>query len=84
MNPLNVSTLMSHDTGITQHYYRPKEEELLKDYLKAVNQLTINEENKLKTQVKELTRKNNEKEFLLNVAMIQKDKEVEDLKDKIR
>ncbi len=80
MNPLNVSTLMSHDTGITQHYYRPKEEELLKDYLKAVNQLTINEEHKLKTQVKELTKKNNEKEFLLNVAMMQKDKEIEDLK----
>ena len=59
---------------------------MLKDYLKAVNQLTINEEHKLKTQVKELTQKNNEKEFLLNVAMMQKDKEVEDLKkqDKIK
>ena len=40
----------------------------------------------MKTQVKELTKKNNEKEFLLNVAMMQKDKEVEDLKkqDKIK
>ncbi len=56
------------------------------EYLKAVDALTINEEHKLKTQVKELTKKNDEKEYRLNVAMIQKDKEVEDLKnqDKVK
>ena len=61
-------------------------EELLEYDLKAVNLLTTSEENKLKTQVKELTKKNNEKEFVLNVAMMQKDKEVEDLRkqDKIK
>ena len=56
------------------------------DYLNAIGLLTINEEYKLKTQVKELTKKNNEKEYILNVAMMQKDKEVEELKkqDKIK
>jgi integrase len=83
---INVSILLSHDIGITQHYYKPKEDELLDDYLKSVDLLTINEEHKLKTQVKELLKKNNEKDYMLNVAMIQKDKEVEDLKkqDKIK
>ena len=45
MKSINISILMSHDTGIVQHYYKPKEEELLEDYLKAVDLLTINEEN---------------------------------------
>ena len=72
---INVSILMSHDIGITQHYYKPKEEEILEEYIKAVDLLTINEEHKLKIQVKDLTKKNNEKEFMLNVAMMQKDKE---------
>lgn len=53
---------------------------------RVVDLLTINEENKLKKEVKELTQKNSEKEYMLNVAMMQKDKEVEDLKkqDKIK
>ncbi len=86
LKSINVSILMSHDTGIVQHYYEPKEEDLLDDYLKASDLLTINEEYKLKTQVKELTKKNNEKEYMINVALMEKDKEVENLKkqDKIK
>ncbi len=85
LKSINVSILMSHDTGIVQHYYKPRED-LLDDYLKAVDSLTINEEYKLKTQVKELTKKNNEKDFMINVAMMEKDREVENLKkqDKIK
>ncbi len=86
LKSINVSILMSHDTGIVQHYYKPREEDLLEDYLKAADLLTINEEYKLKTQVKELTRKNNEKELMINVAMLEKDREMENLKkqDKIK
>jgi len=78
--------LLNHDIGVSASYYKPTEQHLLEDYLKVVDLLTINEENKLKTQVKELTKKNGEKEFMLNVAMMQKDKEVEELKkqDKIK
>ena len=78
--------LVGHTTGLDSAYYKPQDEEILLEYLKAVDALTINNENKLKTHVKELTKKNNEKEYLLNVAMMQKDKEVEVLKkqDKIK
>jgi primosomal protein N' len=78
--------LVGHSTGLDKSYYKPQDEEILAEYLKAVDSLTINNENKLKKQVKELTKKNNEKEYMLNVAMMQKDKEVEDLKkqDKIK
>ena len=86
MSPANVEMLLNHDIGVSASYYKPTEQHLLEDYLKVIDLLTINEENKLKKEVKELAKKNNEKEFLLNVAMMQKDKEVEDLKkqDKIK
>jgi len=87
MRPANIEILMGHNLGISQSYYKPTEKELLEDYLNAaVDLLTMDEEHKLKIQVKELTKKNNEKEYMLNVAMMQKDKEVDDLKkqDKIK
>ena len=83
----DVEILMGHGSskrGLKANYYRPKENYLLEQYLKVSDQLTISEEHKLKTQVNELTKKNNEKEYMLNVAMMQKDKEVEDLKNKTR
>lgn len=39
------------------NYYRPREEELLQEYLKAVDYLTINNENRLEKKVEELTQK---------------------------
>jgi len=79
---INVSILLSHDIGITQHYYKPKEDDLLEDYLKSVDLLTIDEEHKLKTQVKELKQKNNEKEYIIKGKLQEKDEEIQSLKQK--
>jgi hypothetical protein len=86
MKPANVELLMGHDLGISKSYYKPKENEILEDYLKAADLLTINEENKLKREVKDLKKKNKEKEYLIQVSLLEKDREVEDLKrqDKIK
>jgi len=86
MRPANIELLMGHNIGISKSYYKPTEKEILDDYLKAADLLTMNQENKLKTQVKELTKKNNEKEYMINVALMEKDREVENLKkqDKIK
>jgi integrase len=46
--------LMGHSVGLDDSYYRPTEKQLLTEYLKAVNELTINEENRLKKKVTEL------------------------------
>jgi hypothetical protein len=58
MKPLNVALLISHDTGITESYWRPTEKEVLADYLKAVELLTINDStkttSKLQKQVTQL------------------------------
>lgn len=40
---------------IPRHYIRCSPEEMLQEYLKAVDLLTINEENRLRGQVEELT-----------------------------
>jgi site-specific recombinase XerD len=43
--------LMGHSIGLGDSYYRPLPEELLEEYMKAVDALTINEENRLKRKV---------------------------------
>jgi hypothetical protein len=45
---------MGHSTGISDSYYRLTESELLEDYLKIVDHLTIKSESRLKTQVEEI------------------------------
>jgi integrase len=51
MKPINVETLMGHSTGISDSYYRPTEKDLLDDYLKVVNYLTIRTESTFKAEV---------------------------------
>jgi hypothetical protein len=75
MRPTNIELLMGHNIGISKSYYKPTENEMLDDYLKAADLLTISQEHKLKTQVKELTKKNNEKEYMINVALMEKDRD---------
>lgn len=41
MKPLNVELLLGHDTGMSGRYYRPREAEILEDYLKALPSLAI-------------------------------------------
>jgi hypothetical protein len=43
--------LLGHKIGLASAYYRPTEQEMLDEYMKAVNSLTINEENRLKIKV---------------------------------
>ena len=44
--------LLGHMIGLAFAYYKPIQEDMLNEYLKAVNLLTINEENRLKQKVK--------------------------------
>lgn len=50
MRPINVEILLSHSTGISDSYYRPTERELFDDYLRVVDQLTINDVIKLRRE----------------------------------
>lgn len=42
---------LGHKIGLASAYYKPTEQEMLNEYMKAVNLLTINEENRLKQKV---------------------------------
>jgi site-specific recombinase XerD len=56
--------LTGHTIGVRGRYLNYSEDDLLEEYLKAVDNLTINEENRLKLEVKGLEDKNTEIESL--------------------
>jgi hypothetical protein len=51
MKPANIELLIGHTIGISSSYYKPTENQLLEDYLKAVDSLTISKEYRLEKQV---------------------------------
>ena len=57
MKLLNVKLLIGQDTGLERSDYKPTESELLEDYLQVVNDLTLNQEFKLKMKITELESK---------------------------
>ncbi len=54
MKPINVEILMGHSTGISDSYYKPSENELLADYLRVTDLLTVSDENQLRIEVSRL------------------------------
>ncbi len=60
VNPEIREMLLGHKIGLASAYYRPTEQEMLDEYMKAVNLLTINEENRLKIKVQLLESEKNE------------------------
>jgi hypothetical protein len=61
MDGLYVEKLMGHDIGIKAHYFKPSSQELLEGnehkmgYVSVIDALTINEENRLRRKVQQLT-----------------------------
>ena len=49
--------LVGHSTGLDKAYYKPQDDEILKEYLKAVDSLTINNEYRLKKKLGEYEQK---------------------------
>jgi integrase len=55
INPLIKELLMGHKVGLEVNYYKPTEEDIESEYMKAIDALTINPENRLKRKVEMLT-----------------------------
>jgi integrase len=55
VNPEIREMLLGHKIGLASAYYKPTVQDMLSEYQKAVNLLTINEENRLKDKVEKLT-----------------------------
>jgi hypothetical protein len=78
MKPINVEKLMNHSCGISDNYYRITEAELLEDYLKALDLLTINSDKLiLQKQVLELKEKSKEENYIIKGKLSEKEKEIQ-------
>lgn len=55
VNPEIREMLLGHRIGLASAYYRPTEQEMYEEYQKAIDSLTINEENRLRRKVETLT-----------------------------
>ncbi len=64
VRPAIKEMFMGHSIGLDDNYFKPSEKDVLEEYLTAVDWLTINEENRLKKQVKELTKRQDEIEVV--------------------
>src|SRR5215207_695336 len=86
MKSINVEILMGHTIGISNSYYKPSEREILNDYLKAINILTINKNNNntiLEKEVKELKVKNENNEYLIQSKLQERDDAIVNLSDQV-
>lgn len=60
MNPLYIEILMGHKTGLKGSYFKPTMDEILEGndrmngYASVINDLTVNEENRLRKQVSQM------------------------------
>jgi flagellar capping protein FliD len=71
MKPANIELLIGHDIGISSSYYKPTESQLLEDYLKAVNALTVEKSYVLQEQLISLQKQKDESERRLEERMNQ-------------
>jgi hypothetical protein len=74
MKSINVELLMGHSIGISDSYYRIPESELLEDYLKSVDLLTIGENNILQGRLMELSEGTGR---VVEVELQKRDKEIQ-------
>ena len=82
MKPINVEITMGHDIGLSASYYKPKEKEVLEDYMKAVNLLTIsNDKVILQKEVAELQQKSKDNEYVIRGKLQEKDEEMKTMKE---
>jgi hypothetical protein len=80
MKPINVEITMGHNIGISASYYKPTEREVMEDYLKAVDPLTINSDKVvLQRQVAELKEKSKDTDHIITGKLQEKDKQIESL-----
>jgi small-conductance mechanosensitive channel len=81
MRPVNVEITMGHDIGVSKSYYKPTEKEVMEDYLKAVDSLTISDDKiVLQKQVIELKEKTRDNEYIIKSKLQEKDNDIAELK----
>jgi hypothetical protein len=82
---INIEILMGHSIGISDSYYKITESELLKDYLKATQFLTIAKNNTevFEKEMEDLREKNENNEKMLESRLKEKDDALKRLSDQV-
>jgi len=83
MRPLNIEILMDHKTGVSDSYYRPTEQDLQEDYLKAVDHLTIGKDQKIATRFQKRVEEIADKTEQSEQRLAEKEKEAENMKKRL-
>lgn len=76
MKSINIEILMGHSIGISDSYYKITEDELLNEYLKAIEHLTLSNENQLQNQVSEMMVRNQKDTDQISDKILEKEKEI--------
>jgi hypothetical protein len=86
MNIVSKELLMGHkqSLGLEKSYYRPTNDKLLNEYLKVVDDLTINDENRLSKQVQELKTKNEDSEYVIKGKLLEKEEQIKSLEESVK
>ncbi|HEX6645733.1 MAG TPA: site-specific integrase [Nitrososphaeraceae archaeon] len=91
MYPDFVELLMGHKLqGVRSHYFKPDTQILLegtaecKGYVAAINDLTINDENRLSKQVQELQEQDNYQKYIIDKKIKEKEEEIVKMKQAMR
>jgi integrase len=80
MKPINVEILLSHSVGISSSYYRPTETDLLEDYLKVSDLLIFDKQEKIREELQNYKKKNEEENYAISGKFKEKDEEISQLK----
>ena len=82
MKPINVEITMGHNIGLSESYYRPTQQEVLQDYLKAVDNLTIGvDKTVLQKQVDRIKQETKDNEYVIRGKLQEKDEEIRSMKE---
>jgi hypothetical protein len=82
MKSINIEILMGHSIGISDSYYRISENDLLQDYLKATDLLTLNSKNiSLNIELQKIIEEKNENNHIVQTELDRRGIELEKLKN---
>jgi hypothetical protein len=81
INPVVKEMLLGHSTGLDDNYFRPSTDEVVQQYLSAVDLLTINEANRLKLKLEDLTEKNKDNDYIITTKLQEKEAEIQTIKE---
>ena len=82
MKPINIEKLLSHSIGISNSYYRPTDTELLEDYLKVADLLTIDKQEKLQKELEKHQLNNKEETYVIKGKLQEREEEINSLRQK--